>query len=239
MRIFLLFLLSILFVSPRISWSQEIKEEKDEPVSLGVDLVSRYLWRGLLYCSSPSIQPYVSYSKSGLTVGSWASYSNLTNYAEVDLYVSYTAGPVSLSVYDYWATGNEGGDYKYFEWDKKETSHQLEASVIYTGPEGFPAVFTAATFFYGADLNASSDQNLSTYFEMAYPFKIGQNTTNAFVGFTPAKGIYSDYDFSVMNIGFNASKEIEISDKFKLPIKATFAVNPAAERVFLVVGFTF
>lgn len=239
MKTFLIVLFSILLLLPMLSRSQELEEEKEEPVSLGVDLVSRYLWRGLLYCNSPSIQPYVSFSKSGFTIGSWASYSALSEYAEVDLFVSFTAGPVSFSVYDYWATTTEYGDYKYFEWDKKETSHQLEASAVYTGPEGFPAVFTLATFFYGADLNASSDQNLSTYFEMAYPFKIGQNATSAFVGFTPAKGIYSEYDYSVMNIGFNTSKEIEITDKYKLPLKATFAVNPAAERVFLVVGFTF
>jgi len=58
----------------------------------GADIVSSYVWRGVpqeATKGTPNIQPYVSYTIGGLTVGSWASSSLLGNVKEVDLYATY------------------------------------------------------------------------------------------------------------------------------------------------------
>jgi hypothetical protein len=45
--------------------------------------------------------------------------------------------------------------------------------------------------------------------------------------------------FGVINIGIKASKDIEITDKFKLPLFAQMILNPRTERTHLVVGLSF
>nr|HPI45593.1 hypothetical protein [Tenuifilaceae bacterium] len=58
-----------------------------------------------------------------------------------------------------------------------------------------------------------------------------------FVGCTLNEGFYH-HEPNVVNVGFKTTKEIEITEKFKLPVSATFVVNPAKEDVFFVVGIT-
>ncbi len=59
-------------------------------VSGGADFVSRYLWRGLDFGNSFSIQPSLALTSGGFEVGVWGSYP-FTNTAdgneEIDLYL--------------------------------------------------------------------------------------------------------------------------------------------------------
>jgi hypothetical protein len=51
-------------------------------------------------------------------------------------------------------------------------------------------------------------------------------------------GFYGDY-MGVVNLGLTTTKEIEITNKFKLPLTVSLITNPQAEKIYLVAGFSF
>lgn len=208
--------------------------------SFNADLVSRYLWRGLLYSPNPNIQPYASLSCKGLTFGAWASYGISTTYAETDLYLSYSVGQFTLSVNDYYVFSDDSlGKFNYFNCKKSETLHSLEGSIIYTGSKSFPISLTAATFFAGSDdYDGDGNNDYSTYFEAAYNANVSGVPLKLFVGGTPKKGLYSD-NANIVNIGINATKTLKFSSTYELPVFATLAVNPYSKTMFFVFGITF
>lgn len=207
-------------------------------LDLKADIVSRYYWRGLLYCASPNVQPSLTYTNNGFSVGTWASMGLSERYSEVDLYLSYTKGAFTFMLYDYFCEDeNDLTSTDYFNWKNSLTGHQLEATIIFGDTEKFPFTVTAATFFYGADKDDDGDNCYSTYFEVMYPFQICNHDVNVFIGGTPASGLYHN-GANVVNMGFSASHTIDITPSFKIPITGTFAVNPAAEDVFFILGIT-
>jgi hypothetical protein len=231
------FLFTIFFYPAK---AQETEPEKLVSVDYGADLVSRYLWRGQLYSANPNIQPYLGLNIGSFTIGSWASYAIAQNYAEIDLFATYNIGNLSVTVYDYYCENEDSlPEAEYFHWKRKTTAHQLEGTLAWNGTENFPLKATAAVFFYGNDRDSETlDQYYSTYFELGYPFEIGNIGIDLFAGATFNEGLYSD-KANFVNLGCTVNKEIEISDKFKLPVKGTFAINPSTEDVFFVVGITF
>ena len=120
--------------------------------SFGMDLVSRYIWRGIEYgagedgSSSPHFQPTAAFSldlgkRGSLSLGVWGSYAFSGNYSESDVYLNYAintkSGNFSLTFNDYYfpylgipVTNFDG---------KGEGAHTIEAMLAYTLPEVFPA----------------------------------------------------------------------------------------------------
>lgn len=222
-----------------VSIAQETSSSNSNvSVDYSINIVSRYIWRGLLYNSSPNFQPDLSLSVGNFSIGSWASYSFNQNYAEVDLYITYAIGGFSATLFDYY-NENEAdmASIKYFKWDRKITGHALEGTIAWNGTESFPLRALAATFFYGNDRDADGNQYYSTYFEIGYPFNLSDYSLEFFLGATPAKGLYNN-SANIVNVGFSASKDIKLSENFTLPIKGSFVINPAQENVFFVVGIT-
>jgi hypothetical protein len=43
----------------------------------------------------------------------------------------------------------------------------------------------------------------------------------------------------VVNLGLTASKEMELTDKFSIPVSVSYILNPETERTFLVFGVSF
>jgi hypothetical protein len=216
------------------------------PFKITADLVSSYVWRGVLSTATPTpnIQPTFAFVKGNLEVGAWGSSDFNGSYKEVDLYASYTVKQLKFTVTDYdWNFKTH-----YFNYKKKETDHIFEGSVAYSGPESFPLSIAANVMFAGADkkfdtnLNAidPNKQAYSTYIEFGYAFK----NFSPFLGITPSDGYYGDgyggiKGFGVVNLGITATKTLKITDSFSLPLKATLGFNPQKEDVYLVFGITF
>ena len=228
--------------------AQEV-EKATSPFSLSLDMMSRYVWRGTDFGASPSMQPGISYSHKGFTVGAWGAYAmNLTGAQEADLYVSYS--PVEMftvTLTDYFFP-DEVNDYDYFNYDKNSTGHILEASVSFNGTEKLPMTVLLATNVYGADaarLNAGGEQTgiqYSSYAELKYSFKnidlfIGANLTDPNEDHGES-GFYGD-KMGVVNLGISTSKEIKITNSYSLPLNISLITNPQAKRIFLVAGFSF
>jgi hypothetical protein len=203
------------------------EEEKSSPISIGVDLMSRYVWRGTDYGSSPSIQPSMELGLGGFALGLWGAYTtNLPGVQELDLYATYTISDVvTIGITDYFFPDEIFG-YDYYEFRGDSSAHILEGMASFNGLENLPL-----TFMVG--YNFAYDSENSTYLELGYSFSI----LDIFLG--AGNGFYtSDGKFNVVNLGISVSKDIKITEKFSLPISASFITNPQAEKVHFVFGIS-
>ena len=203
--------------------------------ALGADVVSSYIWRGS-YQTSTAVQPAMGLSVGGFSLSAWGSVPFEGIAKEVDFTASYEIAGLSLAVTDYWWAGE--GAQKYFMYESKKTDHLFEASIGYSLPcEKFPLSLSWNTLFAGADYLVDGDRAYSTYISAAYPFSIQGIGLSTSLSFTPWKGIYAD-DFSVVNIGLKASKEIKITESFSLPVFGEVITNPRSESIFFVFGIS-
>jgi Uncharacterized protein involved in chromosome partitioning len=237
------------------------KDSSSVKISFGADVVSSYIWRGSPSMTpngatasllSPNLQPNLTASYKNFSAGSWASYDFLGSYYETDLFASYTLQKLTFTVNDYFWSYNA----RYFDYKNASTAHIIEAMVTFNGGDDCPFYLTAATFLYGADKKATYDpaeadlrkQNYSSYVEAGYSFKVGASSVASFIGVTPADGYYGDgagipgranvKGFQVVNLGVATTKNLQLSDRFSVPFKASLVANPVLEKVFLVVGIT-
>ena len=214
-----------------------------QDISVGADIVSRYIWRGLdLGVNTPSIQPTVKLTTGGLTAGFWGAYafSNPEALEEIDIYASYTfniaeSGALSLGVTDYTNpnNGTKIGNINNYDDENGPGAHFVELNAGYTGPESFPISLSFNMFLYNVENNP-------VYFQVGYATSVNDIGLSAFIGGTPGEdvGYYGVTDFSLINVGFTASKSIKISDSFSIPLFGSVILNPAAEDLFYVVGFS-
>jgi hypothetical protein len=237
--------------------------QDESPVQLGADFMSRYIWRGVnLGGSSPSIQPWISYSLSAgeasqLTIGAWGAYTfSETSNQEVDIYLTYNIKDiVSLTVTDYFFPGlySAGERTRYFNYDKDSTCHVFEGIISFNGTEKIPFTFLFGMNFYGNDARRiNSDDSpgkifMTKYVELGYNKSIGDVDFNLFVGAALDKpntdrgelGFYGNRSSGIINLGIKAAKSIRISDKYVLPVQASLITNPEAENIFMVFGISF
>lgn len=238
-------LVAIMLVNPASAQNDTCKGKP----GISVDLMSRYIWRGLnLGGSSPSIQPCMEYTHGNFAIGAWGAYSlsNTITSQEADLYASYSfAKKFNLTLTDYFFPKEDTLNH-YFNYAKGKTNHIFELSVKYSGTGKVPVSLMIATNVYGADAKKNNgDNQFSTYFELGYGFKFVDTSCSAFIGFTPnnpdeSKGETGFYGPSaaIINLGFTATKEIKITDSFSLPVNASLITNPQAENIFLVFGIS-
>ena len=219
-------------------------------VKVTADLVSSYVWRGVLSTATPTpnFQPTLAFVRGGLEAGVWGSTDFTGSYKEADVYVSYATGPLKFTVTDYYWLNTTNTGLRYFNYKNTTTNHIFEGSVAYSGPQSFPVSIAANVMFAGADkkydslLNAANPekQAYSTYIEVGYAGKY----FSPFVGITPADGYYGDgyggvTGFSVVNIGATSTKLLKLTKDYSLPLKATLGFNPQKEDIYLVFGITF
>lgn len=208
-------------------------------VSLGADVVSRYVWRGVDFGESMSVQPSLSYSSGSFEIGSWGSYSYapLSSGAnEHDIWVGYSFGSVSLMITDYYFPN---GGFDFFDFDGVEGdtasagAHWIESSVSYSGTESFPI-----SILFGAFIH--NDPETSTYLEISYPLSVEGADLNFFGGATLAEtAFYGTEGAALISVGVSASKNVTITEDFSLPVSVSYILNPNAQRTFLTFGVSF
>jgi hypothetical protein len=216
------------------------------------DIVSSYVWRGM-YESGASIQPTLGMNVGGFSLTAWGS-EDFTGqgYKEADLAATYTIKGFAVSLSDYWWAGQSGiynnrknGNNNYFKLDNHKTDHILEMGLSYTLPiKRMPLSLSWYTMMWGADKKTNDGgvvkNAYSSYGEIAYPFTIKDVNLNAIIGFSPfdSPSNYKNNNFAVTNVSFKASKEIQITEKFSLPVFSQIIWNPNREDVHFVFGIT-
>jgi hypothetical protein len=267
-NIFIIALLCVLAMSSTTTTQAQEDGENKGAFSLGVDLMSRYTWRGIDYGAAPSIQPTLAFSKGGFEIGYWGAYStNVAGFQETDLYLGYTFmnDMLSVGIIDYYYPNILALDQDYFNFNGDETGHTLEASLAFNGTENLPLSLAIYTCVYGADkvfsdsvLNTTTnmyDYNAkdaySTYIELGYSLEVQDVAVDLYAGYLlngtdvedailpgGCEGFYCDGP-GLINLGMTASKEIQITDKWSLPVSSSLVYNAKRQRVFFVFGMSF
>lgn len=237
MNLFILALLSLILFNINPIQAQEEQKQCSKEITISSDFVSRYIWRGLDYYNTPSIQPTLAFTACDFSVGAWGSFSMKEfTTQETHLFISYTYKFISLTVYDYFymnytaPTDSIKGN-SYFDYDEKTTGHDFSVDVQFTLSEKIPLYILASYNFYGAD------KDNSLYFELGYTTKFRNTELQFFAGGTPDKGWYYD-EAAIVNVGIKGSKNIKITDSFSLPVHTGVIINPARENIYMVFGIS-
>ena len=210
---------------------------QDKPeVSVSADFVNQYIWRGQ-DLGDISVQPTLGVAYKGLSITAWGSVglSNNEDTKEFDLTLSYSLGNFNIGITDYWF--NTPND-RYFSYAAHKTSHVFEANIGYDF--GLCALQWYTNFAGNDGVNKSGDRAYSSYVELSAPFKLGGADWTAAVGAVPyATSFYGEAGgFAVTNVSLKASKDINITKTFSVPVFAGIYANPSTEKAYLAFGFT-
>jgi hypothetical protein len=173
-----------------------ISVEKEKKLTLKVDFVSRYLWRGQCWGGDYfAIQPTIEYAITPkLTFGFWGTtnfkedyfypdgVSFYKGYQEIDFYISYQINDfLNFQIYDYyWPSVStvDGVNNGYFYYGKDGVK-TVDAILYFDFSEGYKYPFNAtiSTLVAGNDYRYDSNgdnpkQNFTTYVELGYTFSL-------------------------------------------------------------------
>ena len=233
--------------------ADETSEEGDaeEPAytfSVGLDLYSRFLWRGVSFGEQWTLQPNASFRAYGLSVELWASaspdQSSLVDYVGITLGYAYQAafGTLGIRLSDWISsqhyaedgTLETGAPYLFDFSDNGEGSHWLDLTVFFTGPASVPITLQLGAVVY-------NDPDHSLYAGVLYAIDVGRGFT-----LTPEFGVVfgrserwylTDSDpVNVTNCALTVSRTVDLGRGITLPLSVALVVNPEAERVHVVVG---
>ena len=236
-------LLTILLFTSGIAVAQNLD------LSLGADVVSRYIWRGIDVNDAVNIQPTILLTVAGFGFGFWGSYSlytSSTDYEydqEIDTWISYDyvfengidIGAI-LTDYYYPGLGIKWGNFNNYNNPDGPGAHTVEAGLSLKLPETIPLKFSGYVNIY-------NDAGNNTYFQIDYSFSVVKIPIDIFIGAAGGSKANPDYygtaDFNVINIGVKGTKSIKITEDYSLPVSVSFIINPRTEIAYLVFGLTF
>ncbi len=205
---------------------------RGQSASIGADVVSRYVWRGVDFGESMAVQPALTFAAGGLEFGAWGSYSISASGAsanENDLWATYTVTAesglsVAVGITDYYFPSPDA-DSGFGDGD----AHTLEMSLGFTGPETFPISL------FGGLLTESS----VLYAEVGVPLEISGVGVGLHMGFVGGESdFYGTDDAALVNLGVTVSQDLAITDTFAVPVSVAYILNPDQERAHLVFGFS-
>jgi hypothetical protein len=186
-----------------------------------------------MFQAGASIQPTLSLSAYGFTLGAWESTDLSALAKELDFFLSYETGGFSIDVTNYWWSGEGKSFFKEYG------RHFLEAGLGYTFSEKFPLSLGINTMLWGdGDKKEDGKQQYSTYFTASYPFAVKDIDCEAGVGISPWKGMYSENP-NVASIAVRATKRLQLSDKYTLPVSVELILSPARDNAYVVFGLNF
>lgn len=214
---------------------------KESNFHLGLELQTKYMWRGIEYGTAPVLFPQINYSNWGLNIYAMGGYAIDGSHAEVDLGISYSFYGVTIGLNDYYYPTNVGEKDSYFNFKHGETGHSLEACIGYY-PEKLPFWLLASTYIAGADLIPETSKNAySTYLEAGVYYDFLHNHQIALAcGMALNKSFYNNYEknFSINNVTLQYTYNLQIN-WWTLPLKAALIYNPYCNKFYFTVSAYF
>ena len=194
-------------------------------VGVGVDAVSKYVWRGTAVGSGVAVQPSVDYTldaagglfaEGGTTLGLWGNYSLVNGVNdEINIALAQTVGSATITVTDYYfplAAGTGVGN-SFFEF-ADDGGHAVEV--------GASVDVANASLFVGRFVSGATKDD--TYAELTYPLS---DDFSLVLGVGDG-ALAAEGDFALVNAGLAITGDSGYG--------ASFTVNPDAETAFFVVS---
>jgi len=212
---------------------------QDLSVDAGMTLTSRFIYRGVELGNSPNVQAMVGINSGGFSLYGWGSHSlgqDDNAYKEVKFWANYTLdlGEFNLTP----QIENHFNAYTdLFDFDENTTTHVFQASAKLAG-KGEAAPDLMIGYAFGSPVEGT------IYAEAGYAFASGDYGMRAFVSTQYSDGpgfvdLGYNSKFVVNQIGVSASRTLQISDSFSLPLGISLIVNPKTERIFTAASFSF
>ena len=214
-----------------------LAQEKVETTISG-DVVSSYIWRGQ-DLGHVSLQPTLGIGYKGLSLTAWGSVglSDPSDTKEFDLTLGYTLGGLNIGITDYWFNNGLDPENRYFKYDAHGTNHVFEANVGYDF--GLASLQWFTNFAGNDGMNKDGKRAYSSYVELSVPFKLATVDWTATAGAVPfSTDFYGTDGFAVTNLALKATKDINITETFSVPIFGQVVANPCSQKAYLVIGFT-
>ncbi len=184
------------------------------------------MWRGTDFGNAASVQPYLFYTTGAVEVGAWSSWA-LTSPAanENDLYITYSAGSLSITVTDYFFPALSEDD-SFLDYSS-EGGHTIELMVSFG--QG-PISLTGAVNVLETEDDDGETQN-SIYAEVGYDLGEMEGIgVSIFAGVGTDDYITENGPVPVTNAGVSMAK----GDYW-----ASYIINLDRESTFLVFGKSF
>lgn len=198
--------------------AEAIPQETPGRIHVSMDLVSSYIWRGVKQGNGPALQPTLEFRAGGFTLGAWGSYYFADeNHSEADLYATLDLGDFTLGIMDYYFS-------KTSWWNMASHAFELHGSYA-------PGRWSLEADYILNDGAGAAGGDL--YLEAGF-------TTGRIHLFAGAgNGWHTpDGNFRFCNVGLSATKEINITDSFTIPLTGSLILNPADERLFVVAAIS-
>ena len=214
-----------------------LAQEKVETTISG-DVVSSYIWRGQ-DLGNVSLQPTLGIGYKGLSLSAWGSVglSDPSDTKEFDLTLGYTIGGFNIGITDYWFNSGLDPENRYFKYDAHGTNHVYEANVGYDF--GFAGLQWFTNFAGNDGMNNDGKRAYSSYVELSVPFKLATVDWTATAGAVPfSTDFYGTDGFAVTNLALKATKDIQVTETFSVPVFGQVVANPCSQKAYLVIGFT-
>ena len=214
-----------------------LAQEKVETTISG-DVVSSYIWRGQ-DLGNVSLQPTLGIGYKGLSLSAWGSVglSDPSDTKEFDLTLGYNIGGFNIGITDYWFNSGLDPENRYFKYDAHGTNHVYEANVGYDF--GFAGLQWFTNFAGNDGMNNDGKRAYSSYVELSVPFKLATVDWTATAGAVPfSTDFYGTDGFAVTNLALKATKDIQVTETFSVPVFGQVVANPCSQKAYLVVGFT-
>ncbi|MBO7498971.1 MAG: hypothetical protein J6T64_07250 [Bacteroidaceae bacterium] len=214
-----------------------LAQEKVETTISG-DVVSSYIWRGQ-DLGHVSLQPTLGIGYKGLSLSAWGSVglSDPSDTKEFDLTLGYTIGRFNIGITDYWFNSGLDPENRYFKYDAHGTNHVFEANVGYDF--GFVGLQWFTNFAGNDGMNNDGKRAYSSYVELSVPFKLATVDWTATAGAVPfSTDFYGTDGFAVTNLALKATKDIQVTETFSVPVFGQVVANPCSQKAYLVIGFT-
>ncbi len=208
------------------------RAQHDLQINMQADLFSRHYWRGFVFGDMPAIEPQVTFSKGKWSLNLWSAYTLNDSYTEIDIIPSYSLGNFEIVFFDYY-NPVMGVNNRYFDFTPEGNRHSGELALNYNGSESVPFHFMWGTFLYGDRDTNTGKAMYSTYVEFGYPWSMSGFDAKISMGFTPARGFYSDR-FSVVHAGFSLFHRYIITEQIYIPMQLSINGNPADSQVWII-----
>jgi len=228
----MILVLTAVFMSTAATMAQEEVE-----ASVEATFVSKYIWRGQ-DLGHAAIQPSLGIAWKGISLSAWGNWGivDSNDTEELDLTLGYSTNGLNIGLTDYWFNVGPAGD-KYFRYKAHETNHVLEGNVGYDF--GVLALQWYTNLAGNDGVNEDGKRAYSSYFEISAPFKLASCEWSAALGIVPhATTLYGTTGFDVTNINLQATKDLQISESFVMPVFAGLTANPCAEKFYFYFGVT-
>ncbi len=212
----------------------------DSPLSLSLELSTKYMWRGIEYGDAPTTFAILSYERGGFSAYAEGVYAVNGSHSEVDLGVGYAYKDWFIGLADYYYPSSVGEKDKYFRLSSRDTGHYVEAYTTFS-PQRVPLWLTLSCYVFGADKRQDGSQAYSSYAEVGYTYRFRHdNNLSLAVGASLNRGFYTDYKpgLKVVNITLKYVTAFRLGT-FRLPVSASYVLNPYREKSFFTLSLYF